>query len=95
MVQTYQLTKPFEFDGVEFKEIEFDLEGLKGEDISKAKKRFQREVPVCLILGADSDFCAHLLAVITKKPVEFFRAMPARDYLELTQTVSNFLTNLA
>ena len=95
MVQVYKFTKPYQFDGVEFTEVEFDLDSVTGKDVSEAKKRLQREVPVCLILGADSDFCAHLLAIITKKPVEFYREMPARDYLELTQTVSNFLTNLA
>lgn len=94
MKQVYKLTKPYQFDGVEFTEVEFDLDSVSGKEVSEAKKRLQREVPVCLILGADSDFCAHLLAIITKKPVEFYREMPARDYLELTQTVSNFLTNL-
>lgn len=92
MKTVYKLKKPYEFDGVEFTEVEFDLEAISGNEISEAKKRFQNEVPVCLVLGADNDFCAHLLAVITKKPIEFYRGMPARDYLELTQTVCNFFT---
>lgn len=91
-MQKYTFSEPFEFDGETYTEIEFDLKTLKGVDISATKKIFSQEVPICLSLGADTDFCALLLARMTKKPIEFYKEMPAKDYCELTQTVSNFLT---
>ncbi len=93
MKQTYKLTKPYSFDGVEVTEVEFDLEMASGMVCVEAKRRMMREVPIApMVMGTDHDFCAHVLALITKKPVEFYREMPAKDYLELVQTVVNFFT---
>ena len=84
-------SKPYEFEGKTFKEIEFDLDSLKGSDISAAKKEFAATGNFSPVPSTDSDFCAILLARMTKQPVEFFTGLPARDYCSLTQQVSNFL----
>ena len=87
--------KRYEFEGKTYTEIEFDLEGLKGSDISAAKKRFVREGGFSPMPTIDSDFCALLLAGLTKQPLEFFTGLPAREYCEITQKVSNFLMGSA
>lgn len=84
--------KPYEFEGKTYESIEFDLDSLKGSDISAVKKQFSKEVPVSIVPTTDSDFCALILCRLTKQPLEFFLSMPAKEYCELTQTVSNFLT---
>lgn len=83
--------KPYEFEGKTYEEITFDLDALKGADISAAKKEFTATGNYSPLPSTDSDFCALLLARMTKQPVEFFTELPAREYCGLTQKVSNFL----
>lgn len=87
----YTFSKPYIFEGKEYSELEFDLESLKGSDISAAKKELTSVGIFAPILASDSDFCAILLARLIKQPREFFEGMPANDYSKLIQQVSNFL----
>lgn len=88
---TYKFSKKYEFEGKEYESIDFDLEGLKGSDISEVKKTFAVTGTIAPVPALDSDFCALILARVTKQPLEFFTEMPAKDYMALTQQVSNFL----
>lgn len=88
----YVFGKPYEFEGKEYESIEFDLEGLKGSDISAVKKQFAAAGNFSVLPAMDSDFCALILARVTKQPLEFFTEMPAKDYCQITQQVGNFLT---
>lgn len=87
----YTFQKPYEFEGETYESIEFDLDCLKGSDISAAKKTFANMGGFSPLPATDSDFCALILARLTKKPIEFFEELPAKDYCALTQLVSNFL----
>lgn len=87
----YTFNKPYEFEGKEYKEIEFDLEGMKGSDFAEAKKQFTKAGNFVALPSADSEFCACLLAKLTKQPLEFFEQMDVKDYCAITQKVSNFL----
>ncbi len=90
----YTFSKPFEFEGEKIEELEFDLETLTGEDLSKAKRNFLADGRVfSYIITADQDYAAYVLAIAAKKPIEFFKQMPARDYARLTMLVTAFLTN--
>lgn len=90
---TYKFSKKYEFEGTEYESIEFDLTSLKGSDISEAKRMFTAGGGYSPLPSMDSDFCALILARITKQPLEFFTNLPAKDYLAITQQVSNFLHN--
>ena len=87
----YVFKKPYEFEGKEYKSIEFDLDSLKGSDIALAKKQFSSAGNYAAVPAADSEFCSLILAKVTKQPLEFFTEMPAKDYCAITQMVSNFL----
>lgn len=87
----YKFKTPYEFDGKTYETLEFDLESLKGSDISAVKKQFNKSGNATILPAFDSDFCAMVLARVTKQKLEFFEELPARDYLALTQEVSNFL----
>lgn len=84
-------SKPYEFEGKTYESLEFDLATLTGADISAAKKEFVATGSFSPLPATDSDFCAILLARLVKQPIEFFAALPAREYCSLTQKVSNFL----
>lgn len=83
--------KPFNFEGKEYKELEIPLENLTGQDISAAKREWSASGNFSPVPVADSDFCASVAARACKLPVEFFYALPAKEYTKLTQAVSNFL----
>lgn len=86
-----ELSKPYQFDGVEYKEIELDLDSLTGRDVSAAKKDWARQGNFAAITAVDVDFCACLAAKACKLPVEFVEGLPAKDYCRVAQEVSNFL----
>jgi hypothetical protein len=83
--------KPFTFEGKTYDSITLDLESLSGADISAVKKQFAAGGNFSPIPATDSDFCILLAARLAKQPVEFFNALPAREYCAIAQGVSNFL----
>jgi hypothetical protein len=87
----YVFKKPYEFEGKTYDKLELDLDSLSGADISAVKKLYAAGGNFSPIPATDSDFCIMLAARLIKQPVEFFNAMPARDYCAIAQGVSNFL----
>lgn len=83
--------KSFTFEGKTYDSITLDLESLSGADISAVKKQFTAGGNFSPIPATDSDFCILLAARLAKQPVEFFNALPAREYCAIAQGVSNFL----
>lgn len=84
-------SKPYVFEDEEVKEIEIDLESLKGSDIAAAKKEFSQEGHFSVMLASDPVFCMMLAARLTKRPKEFFEDLPGKDYLAISQGIQNFL----
>lgn len=85
-------SKPIKFeDGPEIKEIEIDLDGINGYDISEVKKQFSAAGNFSPILATDTDFCIMMAARKSGKPIEFFKELPGKDYLAIAQGVQNFL----
>lgn len=85
-------SKPVKFeDNPEIKDIKIDLEGLNGYDISEVKKQFSAAGLYSPILATDTDFCIMIAARRSGKPIEFFKELPAKDYLAIAQEVGNFL----
>jgi hypothetical protein len=83
--------KPVTFEGTEYTELEMNLDSLTGKDISQAKRLWAGAGNFSPVPAADMDFCAALAAQASKQPLEFFEALPAKEYTKLTQAVSNFL----
>ena len=87
----YTFIKPHEFEGKTYTELDVDIEGMTGADFAAAKKQFAKDGNFVALPAADTEFCAYLLAKLTKQPLEFFEQMHVKDYCALTQNVSNFL----
>jgi hypothetical protein len=83
--------KPYTFEGTEYSEVEIDLDGLTGADLSVAKREWAAPGNFSPIPSTDMDFCASVAARAAKKPLEFFTGLPAKEYAKITQAVSNFL----
>lgn len=85
-------SKPIKFEEEpEIKEIEIDLDGINGYDISEVKKQFSAAGNFSPILATDTDFCIMMAARKSGKPIEFFKELPGKDYLAIAQGVQNFL----
>lgn len=84
--------KPFNFEGQEYESITLDLDALTGGDIEEAQflvtmdKKSSGGVP-----ELNKAFCAQVAALASKKPVEFVRALPAKEYAKVTLEVQTFL----
>lgn len=90
-MKKFEFSKTIHFEEKEIKEIEFDLESLSGDDVEAVKKEFTAAGNYAPVPSSDSTFCIMLLARAAKMPIEFFKILPAKDYLKLAQEVSNFL----
>lgn len=86
----YEFTQPYQFEGKVFEEIEIDLESLKGSDMSAVKRQFAAKGLRSMAPIFDADYCALVAARAAKLPIEFFDEMPAKDYIEITSSVTNF-----
>lgn len=91
MATKHTFAKPYEFEGKEYTEIELDLESLKGSDISAAKREWAVSGNFSPVPAADMDFCAAVAARASRQPIEFFHELPAKEFAQVTQLVSNFL----
>ncbi|MDR1516433.1 MAG: phage tail assembly protein [Synergistaceae bacterium] len=83
---------PFVFEGEECDGVDLDLDRLTGNDLEKAQeivlgqKKMTSNMP-----EFSKSYCAQVAALAAKKPVEFFRALPVREYVKVTIEVQNFL----
>lgn len=87
-----KLPRPFSFEGKEYTEIDADLDGLTGKDISEVKRRWaalgnSTTTPIAL----DPDFDVLVLQKASKLPYEFFEQLPAGVWLYVAQATGNFL----
>lgn len=87
----FTFSKPYTFEGQEYTEIDCDLEGLTGKDVSAAKRDWSSQGNFSAVITADLEFCSYVAAKAAKLPIEFFEGLPAKDYCRISTAVSNFL----
>lgn len=87
----YTFPNKVEFEGKQYADINLDLESLTGADMSAVKREWTAAGNFSALVSTDMDFCACVAAKAAKLPLEFFTALPAKEYIKITQTVSNFL----
>lgn len=83
--------KPFEFEGETFESIDLDLDGLRGSDITEAYRLYASAGNFSPMVSTDPNFCSQIAASAASKPLEFIDALPAPDFIYVTQAVQNFL----
>ena len=88
--------KPYSFEGIEFTELDLNLDSLTGRDIIDAAadarailkdKSYVQEV--------SKPYQVMIAAKAAKQPVEFFLGLPAQAFTEVTATVQSFLLGMA
>lgn len=87
--------KPYNFEGKEYSEIDLNLDALTGTNIEEAEMQFTTQNPTVAVQTPLKEMSKGFQCVIaaksSKQPVEFFKGLPARDYVKVTQRVQTFL----
>jgi hypothetical protein len=83
----------FNFEGTDYEGMEVNLDGLTGNDIEKAVESLATaRRPIGNTMPEFSKtFCAQVAAIAAKKPGEFIRGLPVREYVRVTIEAQNFL----
>jgi hypothetical protein len=84
-------TKPFEFEGKEYKEIELGLEGLNGKDLIDASKEARPMGETSPVSELSKTYLAVVAAKSAKVPVDLIVGLPGKDFSRVTLAVQNFL----
>lgn len=88
MLHTF--AKEYTFEDKTYTEIDIPLDNLKGVDIDRIQKRWRAAGNMALLPVLDASFCVHCAADAAHLPLEFFEQLPGREYLRLTQKISDF-----
>lgn len=87
--------KPYNFEGDVFNEIDLNLDTLTGTDIESAEMQFMTQNPKIAmqtpLKEMSKGFQSVIAAKASKQPVEFFKQLPAADYVKVTTRVQTFL----
>jgi hypothetical protein len=90
-VAQFELSKPVMFEGIEYSSITIgigeltggDLRNIKAEYLALKRKRKDTRIPDDLF--DDDDYLILMHGRAAKLPYDFFDAIPAPDYLNLTR----------
>lgn len=86
-----ELTKPITFENKEYKEIDLSgLENLSAESLCRADNRLTKMGIVAAVKETNCEFCAMIAAEATELPVEFFKALSAKDFSRIARAVQSF-----
>lgn len=90
----HKFAKPYQYNGVEFTELEVDIENITTLDYEKAEAQFKSLNPNFMgVLELETKFHKQLLINATKKPEEFFNKLPIGEFVKLKMAVQGFLLN--
>lgn len=85
-----ELKKPFELDGKEVTEIEYDLEALTGRDIESAIAQLSKKGIIVTMAETDQRYQAMLFSIASDMAYEDVNRLSARDFFKATTAVRDF-----
>lgn len=85
------LSKPVEFEGKTYTELDVNLDGMTGDDIIKAERECLTSGIPMGVAETSKGFLMSLAARSAKVPVEMIYALPIKDVTKITMEVQSFL----
>lgn len=86
-----ELSQPYSFEGEEYKQIDLsELESFTANDMIAAQRIFDRGGAVSVLPEMNLEYACIVAARVTKKPVEFFKGLPAKDAVKVKNRVSAY-----
>jgi len=86
-----KLNKIAGFDGVEYSELDLELDELTGKDLISATKEAKALGDQASVVEFSKIYQAVVAAKAAKVPVDLVLQLKARDFTEITLRVQNFL----
>lgn len=92
-IETIELKKPLEFEGVKYTRLVLDLESLTGRDIKSVLKELNAmgEIVSSTFLESNKSYLAGIAARAADVPLELIDELNIRDFSEVTMAVQSFL----
>ncbi len=92
----FKLSKPFTFEGETYTELNLsELEDITGQQLYEVEKIFKKQEDFELTsmdaMEYDLNYIFILCSFALKKPIEFFKALPATDVVKLKYRTIRFL----
>lgn len=84
-------TKPYKFEGKTYKEIDLaGLESMSASDMCAAEKHLNRSGMFSPLPEMTAEYVCYIAAQTSDLPIEFFKALPPRDFIRVKNKVTNF-----
>lgn len=87
----HKFKKPFNFEGVEYTELEFNFEGLTGETLDAVEREMTAMGMVVMQLQTSQMACRVIAAKAAKVPYELIKALPANEASAVGMLAQHFL----
>ena len=89
-----KFSKPYLFEGNTYESVDLSgIEDLTGDDLLEADRAFSASGQFSPIPEMTLAYAFSIAATVTKQPIEFYRALPAKDGLKVKNEVIRFLNN--
>jgi len=91
---TYVLrfSKPYTFEGETFTEVDLtEIENITAADMIAAQKVMSKGGTVEMLPEMSLQYACVIAARVSKRPIEFFTSLPARDAIKLKNIVTGFI----
>lgn len=89
-----KFSKPYFFEGSTYDSVDLSgIDGLTGDDLLEADRAFSASGQFSPLPEMTLAYAFSIAATVTKQPIEFYRALPAKDGLKVKNEVIRFLNN--
>lgn len=89
-----KFSKPYLFEGNTYESVDLSgIEDLTGDDLLEADRAFSASGQFSPLPEMTLAYAFSIAATVTKQPIEFYRALPAKDGLKVKNEVIRFLNN--
>jgi hypothetical protein len=84
-------SKSYQFEGREYTEVDLvGLEELKASDLTKAETTLLASGQMAAVNEMSMGYACIVAAQASKKPIEFYQNLPAKDAVAVKSVITNF-----
>ena len=86
-----RFTKPYKFEGKVYKEIDLaGLESMNAADMCAAEKHLNRSRVFSPLPEMSAEYVSFIASQTSDLPIEFFKALPPKDFIRVKNKVTSF-----
>lgn len=86
--------KPYQFEGKTYESVDLSgIDDLTGDDLLEADRAYTSSGQFSPVPEMTLAYAFSIAATVTEQPIEFYRALPAKEALKIKNEVIRFLNN--